>query len=469
MHFDKRLVVRCPESYKIWGTKKVPVKVLLLPLTNPQKYPTIKHRNEHLFGGDKSMDRSILHVDCNKFYASVECLHRPEIRHLPVVVGGDVEQRHGIVLTRNDIAARFGIKTGEALWEARQKCSDVVVVPPNYPLYLRFSKLARDIYYQYTDQVEPFGLDECWLDVTGSGILGAGVEIAESIRSRIKSELGITVSIGVSFNKIFAKLGSDYKKPDAVTVFSKDNFQDLVWPLPASELLYVGRATTRKFRNCGINTIGDIARCSPEYLHLLLGKLGYMFHSFANGLDKEPVACVGNTTVIKSIGNSSTTPRDLENDTDVKILMYVLAESVARRMREQGFQCRTVCLHVRDKDLLSFTCQCKLPRYSANAKDITDAGMALFRNKYLWLKPVRSLGISCTDFAHENRPVQMDLFDSYEKRQKIEELDKTVDWLKTRFGNFCIQRGLLLKDRELSGFNPYDDHTIHPVSYFKAQ
>ncbi len=415
------------------------------------------------------MERAILHVDCNKFYASVECLHRPEIRHLPVIVGGDEDLRHGIVLTKNEIAAKYEIKTGEAIWQARQKCPGLVVIKPNYPLYLRFSELTREIYADYTDQIEPFGLDECWLDVTGSGLFGDGMRIAEEIRRRVKFELGITVSIGVSYNKIFAKLGSDYKKPDAVTLFSKENFKDLVWPLPASDLLYVGRSTANKFKNCGIGTIGDIARCTPEYLHTLLGKLGYMFYVFANGLDNEPVLRAGNTAVIKSIGNSSTAPRDLENEGDVKVMMYVLAESVGRRMREQGFRCKTVCITVRDNTLLWFTRQAKLPAYSANTKEITEKAMELFRKNYDWMKPIRSIGISCTDFEHEQIPVQLDLFGRAEKRAKAERLDRTVDWLKSRFGNYCVQRGLMLTDRGLSGFNPYNDNTIHPVGYFKPQ
>jgi len=415
------------------------------------------------------MERSILHVDCNKFYASVECLHRPEIRNLPVVVGGDVELRHGIVLTKNEIAAKFQIKTGEAIWQAKQKCPELVVLTPNFPLYLRFSKMARDIYADYTDQIEPFGLDECWLDVTGSGIFGDGVTIAEEIRKRVKFELGITVSIGVSYNKIFAKLGSDYKKPDAVTQFTKQNYKEIVWSLPASDLLYVGRSTANRFKNCGIYTIGDIANCTPDYMNIILGKVGYMLHSFANGWDIEPVSCEGNTTVIKSIGNSSTAPRDLENENDVKIMMFVLVESVARRMREQGFRCRTLCISVRDNTLVSFTRQCKMKKYTASTKELADRALELFRQNYNWLRPIRSVGVSCTDFEHENSVVQLDLFDDYEKRMKMERLDTSIDGLKSRFGNYCIQRGLMLADRQLSGFNPYNDHNIHPIGYFKPQ
>ncbi len=415
------------------------------------------------------MERSILHVDCNKFYASVECLYRPELRSLPVVVGGDVEKRRGIVLTKNEVAAKYNIKTGEAIWQARQKCPQLVCLPPNFPLYLRYSRLARDIYARYTDRIEPFGLDECWLDVTGSGLFGDGLQIAEEIRERVKFELGITVSIGVSYNKIFAKLGSDYKKPDAVTLITKKNFKSIVWPLPASDLLYVGRATTGKLRNCGIYTIGDLACRTPEYLHTVFGKVGYMLYAFANGLDAEPVCALGDTAVIKSIGNSTTAPRDLENETDVKIVYYVLAESVARRMREQGFRCRTVCVSVRDNELVSFIRQCKLKRYTANAKEIAESAMDLFRQNYTWPKPIRSVGISCTDFEHENSHFQLDFYESYEKRAKMESLDKTVDTLKSRFGNYCIQRGLMLSDAGLSGFNPYDDHTIHPIAYLKSK
>ncbi|MGI6248922.1 MAG: DNA polymerase Y family protein [Acutalibacteraceae bacterium] len=415
------------------------------------------------------MERSILHADCNKFYASVECLHRPEIRSKPVIVGGDEDLRHGIVLTKNEIASKFGIKTAEPIWQARQKCPDLVVVKPNYPLYLRFSALTREIYADYTDQIEPFGLDECWLDVTGSGIFGNGMTIAEEIRRRVKFELGITVSIGVSYNKIFAKLGSDYKKPDAVTQITKRNFKDIVWPLPAQNLLYVGRSTAARFRSCGIFTIGDIALCTPEYLHMLLGKTGYMYHVFANGLDNEPVSKMGNKAVVKSIGNSSTAPRDLENEQDVKVLMYVLGESVARRMREQGFCCKTVCITVRDNALLRIERQGKLPAYSADTGEITKKAMELFRKNYNWRRPVRSIGISCTDFEQEDFPAQLDLYGCAQRRAKAQRLDKTVDELEERFGNFCVQRGLMLTDRGLSGFNPYSENVIHPIGYFKPQ
>lgn len=299
------------------------------------------------------MDRAILHSDMNNFYASVECLYRPELREKPVVVGGDPEQRHGIVLAKNGIAKKFGIKTGEAIWQARQKCSFLVALPPDFKKYLRFSRRAKEIYSDYTDQIEPFGIDEAWLDVTGSSGK-TGEEIAQEIRQRIKDELGVTVSIGVSWNKIFAKLGSDYKKPDAVTAITRNNYRDIVWPLPASDLLYVGRATESKLKGVGINTIGDIALSDAKFLKSRLGKWGEYLWSFANGLDSSPVVRAGDEAIIKSIGNSTTTPRDLVNEEDVKMVVYLLGESVASRMREHGFKARTVALYVRDNELRSY-------------------------------------------------------------------------------------------------------------------
>lgn len=233
------------------------------------------------------MEKSILHVDCNKFYASVECLYRPEIRNKPVAVGGNPESRHGIILTKNEIASKYGLTVGEPLWKARQKCPDLVVVPPNYPLYLRFSSLTRKIYEDYSEYIEPFGLDECWLDVTGCEKSAA--EIAEEIRNRIKFELGITVSVGVSFNKIFAKLGSDYKKPDAVTVIDRNNYKDIAWKLPCGDLLMVGRSTQNKLLSNGIKTIGDIANTDLEVMKSILGKNGEMLYYYANGEDFSPV------------------------------------------------------------------------------------------------------------------------------------------------------------------------------------
>lgn len=413
------------------------------------------------------MGRAILHIDMNSCYASIECLHHPEIRHLPVAVGGDVEARHGIILAKNELAKRAGVKTGEALWQAKQKCPDLVIVPPHYQLYLRFSRMARAIYAEYTDLIEPFGLDEAWIDVTGSGVFGDAVEIAETIRNRVKFELGITVSIGVSFNKIFAKLGSDYKKPDAVTVFGKDDYREKVWPLPVEELLYVGPATTRKLRARCIRTIGDLAQTDPSLLHSWLGKMGYVLHAFANGNDPSPVAPLGEEAIIKSIGNSTTTPRDLTCEEDVNIIFYVLAESVAARMRENGFRAKTVQISLRDTDLFSFERQCKLESPSCLASELHDAGMRLLQDNYRFRKPLRSVGIRGMDLVPIQTAIQLNFFEDPVRREKRERLEVAVDELRRRFGHAAVSRAVTMCDPSLGTLNPKDDHTIHPVGYFK--
>lgn len=298
------------------------------------------------------MNRTILHSDCNCFYVSVELLHHPELRGKPVAVGGDPEARHGIVLTADYTAKRYGVKTGMALWQAKQVCPDITFLPPRMDLYLRFSRMAQEIYADYTDKREPYGIDESWLDVTDSATLkGDGFHIAQEISSRMKKELGITVSVGVSFNKIFAKLGSDYKKPDAITTMYEDEFQRKAWCLPVSDLLYVGNATNKKLYSMGIRTIGDLAKSDETLLVRKLGKMGSILWAFANGYDESPVKLENTSAPVKSVGNSTTTPRDMETDEDVRIVLYILAESVAARLRENGFRCRTVEISVRDKEL----------------------------------------------------------------------------------------------------------------------
>ena len=412
------------------------------------------------------MDRIILHSDCNCFYASVEMLHHPELEGLPLAVGGDPEARHGIVLTANYIAKRKGVKTGMALWQARAACPDLIFVPPRMDLYLRFSRMAREIYLEYTDQVENFGCDEAWLSVEKSrGIKGDGMTIAKEISDRIKTELGITVSIGVSWNKIFAKLGSDYKKPDAITLISRENYKRIVWPLPASDLLYVGRSTSRKLSSVGIRTIGDLANADPSHLHSLLGKMGYVLHGFANGLDDSPVTTDGYHAPIKSIGNSTTTPRDLTCDTDVKIILMALSESVAARLRKNGFCAGVVEISIRDNGLFSFTRQVKLKRATNITDEIMKAAYGLFQSHYLWEHPIRSLGVRGSNLTLDHMPVQLSLFTDEELRERQEKLDRMTDEIRRRFGYFAIQRAFMKQDERLSGLDA-GTHTVHPVGYF---
>jgi DNA polymerase-4 len=416
------------------------------------------------------VERTIFHIDMNSFYASVECLHRPELRDKPVAVGGDAEKRRGIILAKNEHAKKYNIKTGEVLWQARQKCPELVVLPPRFDLYLRFSRMAREIYMDYSDQIESFGIDEAWVDVTGTPKLDElGAEgLAHEIRRRVKFELGVTVSIGVSFNKIFAKLGSDYKKPDAVTVFTRENFREKIWPLPASDLLYVGPATRRKLKSYGIVTIGQLAQTPPETLGKWFGKWGLVLSSFANGLDASPVARTGEEALIKSVGNSTTAPRDLTCDEDASIIFWMLAESVAERLREGGFMCRTVQITLRDNELFSFERQMKLPSPTCLASELHDTAMRLMRAHYNWRRPLRSVGIRGTDLVPATTPVQLDMFENPERQMRRVRLEQAMDEIRRRFGHYAIGRAGTYADPTLTQINAKDEHTIHPVGYFKA-
>ena len=391
----------------------------------------------------------------------------PELRDKPLAVCGSQEDRHGIVLTANYIAKPRGVKTGMAIWQARQCCPDLVVLPPDMAEYIRISKMAREIYEDYTDQVEPFGLDESWLDVTGSvGLFGTPMTIAKEISNRIKFELGITASIGVSDNKITAKLGSDYKKPDAITRIEADNYREIVYPLPVSDLLYVGPATTRKLYSIGTSTIGQLAECPVDILTHKLGKMGAVLHMFANGRDVSPVQKSDHIPNIKSVGNSATTPRDLVNDEDVHLMLYLLAESVASRMRELVSRCTVVEVYVRDVDLNSFCRQRKLQNPTCSSSEIAQVAFELFRASYHWEKPVRSIGVRGAGLVEMDSCLQLSMFQDDKKRDKWERIDVTVDKLRERYGYMSVQRALMMTDPLLGKINPKDDHTVHPVGYF---
>lgn len=408
--------------------------------------------------------RTILHSDCNGFYASVECLYNPEIRDKPVAVGGDAEKRHGIILAKNEHAKRYGIKTGETIWQAKQKCPSLVVTPPHFERYMRFSRMCRRIYADYTDRIENFGLDEAWLDVSGND--QSGEEIAHEIRRRVKEELGITVSIGVSFNKIFAKLGSDYKKPDAVTVISRENYRDIVFPLRVEDLLYVGPATKKKLNRLGVYTIGELAAFPLSALRENFGKWGDLLYTFSNGYENSSVMHADEISSIKSIGNSTTAVRDLENLEDVKMIFMVLCDSVCRRLREQGARAGLVGIWVRDKELSSFTRQHKLSTPTDITDEIYEAALALFVANYGWEKSIRSLGVSVGELRPQNEAVQLTMLCDEHSRERKMSLDRSLDALKRRFGTFCVRPATLMTDSRLSGFSPKEEHVIHPVGYF---
>lgn len=413
------------------------------------------------------MEQIILHADANTFYASVECLYRPEIRQRPVAVCGDPEARHGIVLTANRLAKSRGVKTGMAIWQARQVCPALVVVPPDYALYIHFSRMMREIYEEYSDRVESFGLDECWIAVTNPGVtISDGERIAHEIRERVKRELGITISVGVSNNKVFAKLGSDMKKPDAVTVIHPDNFQNEIWQLPASDLLYVGPRTSKKLRDLNIVTIGDLAMAPPHVLQYKLGKNGLLLQAYANGFDTSPVMPVDVSMAIKSVGNSTTTPHDIATVEDARCVYYLLAESVGARLREHGFLSQCISISMRTTDLISQSCQKTLFRPTNITKEIAQYSCDLFLERYTRFLPLRSVGISCGSLIPDSRPVQLDMFGDQEQRERQHRVDLAIDGIRHRFGNQIIQRGNVLSDTAFAAINPKDDNTIHPVPFF---
>ena len=410
------------------------------------------------------MERVILHSDLNNFYASVECLYNPELRDKPVAVCGSQSTRHGIVLAKNIIAKKLGVKTGEAIWEARAKCRNLEVVRPNYAQYLKFSMYARKIDENYTNLIEAFGIDENWLDVTESTkLFGSGKEIAEQIKKRIFEELGVTVSIGVSYNKIFAKLGSDMKKPDAITTITHDDYKTKVWPLPVQDLMYVGPSTWRKLNNIGIYTIGELAAAPIGLLKKLLGQWGETLWIFANGYDETPVTRLEYQPEVKGVGNSLTTPRDLCCNEDVKILTYVLADSVAERLRRHNLKGRTVQLYLRSSDLSSEERQAPLDNYTFASSEIASRAYELFLSCWDWSKTIRTFGIRVTNLVHADNFMQLSLFDE-NRRIKREMLDQSIDGIRSRFGHYSVQRALLLKDRGLNA-NPVEENVIHPVSY----
>ena len=402
-------------------------------------------------------DRTILHSDLNSFYASVEIRNDPALADQPVAVGGDEQARHGIVLAANQLAKRHGIRTAEALWSARRKCPELVIVRPHFDEYARFSQAVRQIYLDYTSQIEPMSLDEAFLDVTGSrSLFGDGESIAHTIRRRVKRELGLTVSVGVSFNKIFAKLGSDYKKPDAVTVFSRENYRALVWPQPAANLLYVGRATAKKLAGIGVHTIGDLAAADPAALHMLLGKMGPMLHAYANGWDRSPVAEYAAREEAKSIGNMVTAPRDICTPRDADLVLWPLCESVAHRLRRHGLCAGSLSLYIRDVELEVHTRQCQLVPPTWLARELMEHARALLARHYKWKLPIRTLGVSAGELIPADAvSLQLDLEGTAEKRDKLERIERAMDGLKDRYGAAAVRRGTELIDPDLSGFRPH--------------
>ncbi len=391
-------------------------------------------------------ERVILHCDLNCFFASVELLRYPALRDVPVAVCGDPESRHGIVLAKNEAAKQLGVKTAETIWQARQKAPHLITLPPHHGLYREYSRKVNAIYGQYTDLVEPFGIDESWLDITGSMHLfgGDGKSIADQLRKRLREELGLTISVGVSFNKIFAKLGSDYKKPDATTVIDRGNWQAIVWPLPVGDLLGVGRSTQKLLRQYGVETIGQLAAFPRQTLETLLGKHGTQLHDYANGLENSPVRPQHEAEPVKSVGNGTTFPRNLTRWEEVRSGLAVLSDSVAGRLRRQGLYCGGVALTIRNAQFRQFSRQIRLDAPTHLQKDIYQTALALARQSWHAPDPIRALTVTAlylTDSADSFQ--QLDLLDgaAAQREEKQERLEQAMDAIRGKYGKGAISFG----------------------------
>ncbi|MBE6973596.1 MAG: DNA polymerase IV [Ruminococcaceae bacterium] len=390
------------------------------------------------------MDRVIFHCDLNSFYASVELLDYPQLRHLPVAVCGDPASRHGIILAKNEPAKRFGVQTAETIWQARKKCPDLVLLPSHHDRYREFSRKVNAIYEQYTDLVEPFGIDESWLDVSGTLHLfgGDARELADQIRERIRTQLGLTISVGISFNKIFAKLGSDYKKPDATTLIRREDVEHMVFPLPITDLLFVGKSAARELKKYGVHTIGDLARFDREALGRLLGRHGYQLHDFANGLEHSPVQPAGLYTPPKSVGNGLTFSHNLVGEQQVRSGVALLADSVAERLRRHGLKCTALQVSLRSPEFHDISRQQRLTRPCFTAPELVNAAMVLIRNNWNLSAPIRAITVTAISLVPADQSAgQLDLFSDPaddRRRERQEQLGKTMDHIRDRFGHSSI-------------------------------
>lgn len=391
-------------------------------------------------------DRVILHCDMNGFYASVELLDRPDLDGKPVAVCGDPESRHGIILAKNELAKRAGVITAETIWQAKKKCLDLQLVRPHRYKYTHYSNLINQIYLRYTDMVEPFSIDESWLDVTASQhLFGSGVQIADEIRRTVKSETGLTLSAGVSFNKIFAKLGSDYKKPDATTEITRENFRQILWPLPAGDMIFVGKSTAAKLQKSGIKTIGDIARSDVKMLTALLGKQGQMLWNYANGYDSAPVARYGEAEPVKSIGNGITFRRNLMNEDDIITAVTGLSDTVAGRLRRHKLKCYGVKVDIKDPSFTTISRQKQLFVPTNLASELVQASIELIHESWRPGAPIRMLTITAINLCDEMVDEQISLFASdSESHQQGEKIERTMDDIRSRFGSSAITFGGVL-------------------------
>lgn len=395
------------------------------------------------------MDRTILHCDCNSYFASVESISRPELKDVPMAVCGDPESRRGIILAKNELAKQYGIKTAETIWQAKKKCPNLTLVSAHHELYEEYSEKINHIYEEYTDLVEPFSIDESWLDVTETMYkFGTGQEIADQLRKRIREEIGITISVGVSFNKIFAKLGSDYKKPDATTVITKENYQTILWPLPARDMMFVGSVSAERLASMGISTIGAIANAGRDQMRALLGRSGETIWEYSMGLDNSPVKSCDAIGVPKSIGNSITFPQDLRGRQEICAGLLMLSDQVGSRLRKHSLFCSTVQIQIRDPYFKTISRQQKLSAPTNVTKEIYEAAVSITEKAWGMTAPVRLLSVTGANLVDCCAEQMALIDDTTNEKIKNAKLDQTMDKIRSRYGNKAILYGRLIKNKD---------------------
>ena len=382
----------------------------------------------------------------NNFYASVELLDRPDLQGRPVAVCGDPASRHGIILAKNQAAKACGVVTAETVWQARRKCPDLVLLPPQHEKYREFSRRLNRLYQEYTDMVEPFSIDESWLDVTASrALFGSGTQIADRIRHRVREELGITLSAGVSYNKIFAKMGSEYRKPDATTEITRSNYQQLLWPMPVNEMFFVGFATAERLKAADIHTIGDLALADTRMLERLLGKQGPLLRSYARGEDDSPVRRYDQRNKIKSVGNGITFRRNLTGEDDILTALTRLSDTVAGRLRKYQLKAGGVKVDIKDTQLKTISRQTQLTRPTNLADELRRTAMELIRSFWPSQKPIRLITLTAISLCDEAGEEQLSLFrEENAAREKTESVERTMDAIRSRFGDSAIGFGQII-------------------------
>ncbi len=412
-------------------------------------------------------DRTVVHMDINHCYAQIEEVRRPELRRRAMAVGGDASRRHGIILAKNDAAAAAGVKTGETLREAVQKCPGLLILPPDYDEYMRLTEYVREIYADWSEYVEPYGLDEAWIDVTALyDSAGSAVRAAEAVMRRIEQETGLTVSAGISWNKVFAKLGSDMAGARQIVTIGRDHFRELVWPRPVRELMHVGPATAGKLHLLGVHTIGDLAMYPETALREVFGLPGEIMRTAAWGEDPGRVAPYGYRKPQAALGMTVTMMRDADSFTDLSAVFCIVAEQLSARLRQMGLECRVIAAALRTNDLKWQTVQRKLPVPTDLGEELWRESMSLLKEKYTLTKPLRAAGLTLTELRPADRDRQLSLFTDENRRDRLRSLEKACDDIRERFGAGMVRRGCTLMDTELADPVYTAEHIPGPAGSF---